>query len=51
MVMSKRVLIIETSLRNDSNSDRLAESFAQGARDGWIALRRLYSRGKFLPVV
>ena len=32
--MSKRVLIIETSLRNDSNSDRLAESFAQGARDG-----------------
>ena len=27
--MSKRVLIIETSLRNDSNSDRLAESFAK----------------------
>ena len=30
--MSKKVLIIETSLRPNSNSDKLAESFAEGAR-------------------
>jgi len=29
--MAKKVLIIETSLRNDSNSDKLAECFAKGA--------------------
>ncbi len=29
--MSKKVLIITTSLRNDSNSDKLAASFAKGA--------------------
>ena len=30
--MSKKVLIIETSLRPNSNSDKLAESFAEGAK-------------------
>ena len=30
--MSKKVLIIETSLRANSNSDKLAESFAEGAK-------------------
>lgn len=30
--MSKRVLVISTSLRRDSNSDLLAQQFAQGAR-------------------
>jgi multimeric flavodoxin WrbA len=44
--MSKRVLIIETSLRNDSNSDRLAESFAQGARDGGNEVEILSLKGK-----
>ena len=29
--MAKKVLIITTSLRNNSNSDKLAESFANGA--------------------
>ena len=29
--MSKKVLIITTSLRPNSNSDKLAESFAKGA--------------------
>ena len=29
--MSKRVLIISTSLRKDSNSGLLAQQFAQGA--------------------
>ncbi len=31
--MAKKVLIIETSLRTGSNSDILAESFAEGAKD------------------
>ena len=31
--MAKKVLIIETSLRTESNSDILAESFAKGASD------------------
>ena len=44
--MSKRVLIIETSLRNDSNSDRLAESFAQGARDGGNEVEIVSLKGK-----
>ena len=30
--MAKKILIIETSLRAKSNSDRLAESFAEGAK-------------------
>ena len=31
--MSKKVLIISTSLRNNSNSDALAEAFAKGAKE------------------
>ena len=31
--MSKRVLVISTSPRKDSNSDALAEEFAKGARE------------------
>lgn len=31
--MSKRVLIVSASLRTNSNSHALAESFAQGARE------------------
>lgn len=32
--MSKKVLIIGTSLRKNSNSDALANAFLQGAEDG-----------------
>lgn len=32
--MSKKVLIISTSLRKNGNSDRLANAFLQGAEDG-----------------
>ena len=31
--MAKRVLVVKTSLRNNSNSDALAEEFARGARE------------------
>ena len=31
--MSKKVLIISTSLRNNSNSEMLAKEFAKGARE------------------
>ncbi|MBQ9319921.1 MAG: flavodoxin family protein, partial [Acidaminococcaceae bacterium] len=30
--MAKKVLIISTSLRNNSNSEKLAEAFAEGAK-------------------
>ena len=36
--MSKKVLIITTSLRPNSNSDKLAESFAKGAEEAWVAV-------------
>ena len=31
-IMSKQILVISTSLRANSNSDALAEAFAQGAQ-------------------
>lgn len=31
--MSKKVLVVSTSLRADSNSDLLAEAFMNGARE------------------
>ena len=31
--MSKKVLVISTSLRKNSNSEKLAEAFASGAED------------------
>ena len=35
--MDKKVLIISTSLRRESNSELLAQQFARGAKDaGWI---------------
>ncbi|MBQ9258037.1 MAG: NAD(P)H-dependent oxidoreductase, partial [Acidaminococcaceae bacterium] len=30
--VAKKVLIISTSLRNNSNSEKLAEAFAEGAK-------------------
>ena len=34
--MSKRVLVLSTSLRPNSNSDLLARQFAQGAQEAYI---------------
>ena len=31
--MSKKILVVSTSLRKDSNSDMLAEAFMYGARE------------------
>ena len=46
--MSKSVLVISTSLRRDSNSDRLAEAFAQGAREAGHQVETISLRGKEL---
>ena len=44
--MSKKVLVISTSLRRDSNSDLLAQRFAQGARDAGHQVEVISLRGK-----
>ena len=44
--MSKKVLIIETSLRPNSNSDRLAKSFAEGARAAGNEVEIVSLKGK-----
>ena len=44
--MSKRVLIISTSLRQDSNSGLLAQQFAQGARQAGHEVEFISLAGK-----
>ena len=44
--MSKNVLIITTSLRVNSNSDRLAESFAKGAQEAGNNVEVVSLKGK-----
>lgn len=44
--MSKKVLIISTSLRQDSNSDWLARQFAEGAREAGNQVETISLRGK-----
>ena len=44
--MSKKVLIITTSLRNDSNSDKLAASFAKGALEAGNDVETVSLKGK-----
>ncbi len=44
--MGKKVLIIETSLRSKSNSDRLAESFAEGAKAAGNKVEIVSLKGK-----
>lgn len=46
--MSKKVLVISTSLRHGSNSDLLAQRFAQGAREAGHEVEVLSLRGKDL---
>lgn len=46
--MKKTVLVISTSLRADSNSEQLAERFAQGARDAGHSVEVISLRGKQL---
>ena len=44
--MSKKVLIISTSLRNNSNSEALANAFAEGARAAGNEVEVVSLRGK-----
>ena len=44
--MSKKVLIISTSMRNHSNSDRLAEEFARGAEAAGNSVEKISLIGK-----
>ena len=44
--MSKKVLIIGTSLRKNSNSDALAKSFAEGARSAGNEVETVSLTGK-----
>lgn len=44
--MSKKVLIISTSLRKGGNSDTLAEEFFKGARDAWHEVEKISLRDK-----
>lgn len=44
--MPKNVLVISTSLRNDSNSEALADAFAAGARDAGNTVEKISLRGK-----
>ena len=44
--MSKKVLIISTSVRNNSNSEALANAFAEGARKAGNEVETVSQQGK-----
>lgn len=44
--MSKRVLVISSSLRNNSNSDALADAFAKGAQEAGHQVQKISLKGK-----
>ena len=44
--MSKKVLVISTSLRNNSNSDALADEFIRGAQESGNQVEKVSLRGK-----
>ena len=44
--MSKRVLVISTSLRKDSNSEGMADEFVRGAKDAGNEVQKISLRGK-----
>ena len=44
--MSKKVLVISTSLRKNSNSEALADAFAEGAMAAGHQVEKLSLRGK-----
>lgn len=44
--MSKRILIIKTSLRGNSNSDALADAFAKGAAESGNTVEEISLQGK-----
>ena len=44
--MAKKVLVISTSLRAKSNSDKLAQAFAKGAKEAGNDVREISLKGK-----
>ncbi len=44
--MSKNVVVISTSLRGNSNSNTLAEGFANGAKDAGNSVEVISLKGK-----
>ena len=46
----KKVIVISTSLRAGSNSDMLAEKFAEGAKASGNAVEKISLRGKEIPL-
>lgn len=44
--MSKKVLVISTSLRNNSNSEALADAFVKGANEAGHQVEKISLRGK-----
>ncbi len=44
--MSKKVLVISTSLRKNSNSEALADSFIAGAQAAGHEVKKISLRGK-----
>ncbi|WP_346726093.1 flavodoxin family protein [Yeguia hominis] len=44
--MSKKILILSTSLRNRSNSEALADAFAEGAKRAGHTVQTRTLRGK-----
>ena len=44
--MSKKILVISTSLRADSNSDLLAEAFMNGAREAGHKVEKVSLKDK-----
>ena len=46
--MNKKVLVISTSLRNNSNSEALADSFARGAEEAGNQVERISLRDKLI---
>ena len=47
--MAKKVLVISTSLRERSNSEALADAFAEGAKAAGNAVEKISLRGKRSP--
>ena len=47
--MSKRILVISTSLREKSNSQALGDAFAAGAREAGHQVEQISLRGRSLP--
>lgn len=44
--MAKKVVVISTSLRANSNSDKLAQEFAEGAKQAGHEVEYISLRGK-----